>query len=553
MRAPRRGIRGGLRGLRGRTALLVLPVCTVLAGATSMQGSPVAEGANASTLDAATVDAGDPQLAMLARTQAEKARIAAVTAPTTGFGAPERFEDKPAGAATVRARATADAFSDPSANIGLEGRMTFNLGNGIFTKSWVSAPSSTRASDGLGPLFNARACQACHVKDGRGHPPLPGEAPVALFLRLSRPAAVARDQASDGASDPIPDLAEEQRLIEGWIASRPDPVYGGQLQTFGLPGLPAEARLSLTYDERPVTLAGGEVVFLRAPAYGIEDPAYGPLAPDLMTSPRVAPQMIGLGLLEAIPAADILAHADPDDRDGDGISGRPNMAFSLEHRAPMLGRFGAKAGMPTIREQAASAFAGDMGLSTPLHPAGSGDCTGAEAACRAAPDGAEPGGVEVPDASLDFVTFYARNLGVPERRGVGDAEVLRGKQAFYQAGCPACHVPKFVTGRIEGDPAQSFQLIWPYTDMLLHDMGEGLADHRPENVATGTEWRTAPLWGIGLTRQVTGQATFLHDGRARSLMEAVLWHGGEAEAAKARVVALPKADRDALIRYLESL
>lgn len=487
---------------------------------------------------AAAGELADLQLPLLPRTAEEAARIAAITAPTTDFSAPERFEARPAGAATVRARATADAFSDPSANIGLEGRMTFNLGNGLFTKTWVSAPSSTAASDGVGPIFNSRACQSCHLKDGRGHPAAPGEPQESLFLRLSLPA----------------DTSAETALIADWIATRPDPVYGGQLQNFSLPGIPAEGRMQTTWTDVPVTLAGGEVVTLRAPAYAIADPGYGPLSPDLMLSPRVASQMIGLGLVEAIPAADILAHADPDDADGDGISGRPNIVLSAEYGQPMLGRFGHKAGQPTIREQSAAAFSGDMGLSTPLHPSGAGDCTPSQAACTAAPTGADPAdGVEVSAASLDLVTFYARNLGVPERRGVDDPQVLHGKQVFYDTGCAACHTPKFVTGRMDGDVAQSFQLIWPYSDFLLHDMGEGLADHRPEGRATGTEWRTAPLWGIGLTEQVSGQASFLHDGRARSLIEAILWHGGEAQPARDRVTALPKADRDALVTFLESL
>lgn len=486
----------------------------------------------------------DLQLPLLPRTAKEAARIGAVTAPTTDFTRPERFEEKPAGAATVRARPNADAFSDPSANIGLEGRMTFNLGNGLFTKTWVSAPSSTTASDGLGPIFNARACQACHLKDGRGHPPAgPDETPVAIFLRLSLPA----------------DHAAEMQEISDWIATRNDPTYGGQLQNFSLPGIPAEGQMHTDWTEMPVALAGGEVVNLRAPIYSISNPAYGPLDPDLMISPRVAPQMIGLGLIEAIPAEDILALADPDDADGDGISGRPNIVMSAEFGKPMLGRFGHKAGMPTIKEQSAAAFSGDMGLSTPLHPSSAGDCSQAESACSSAPNGADPTtGVEVSAESLDLVTFYARNLGVPERRGAERRgfyapEVLRGKEIFYTSGCIACHTPKFVTGRMQGDVAQSFQLVWPYSDMLLHDMGDGLADHRPEGRATGSEWRTAPLWGIGLTAQVSGQATFLHDGRARSILEAVLWHGGEAQAARDRIVNLPKADRDAIIHFLESL
>ncbi|MGL4321999.1 MAG: di-heme oxidoredictase family protein, partial [Paracoccaceae bacterium] len=185
-----------------------------------------------------------------------------------------------------------------------------------------------------------------------------------------------------------------------------------------------------------------------------------------------------------------------------------------------------------------------------------GDCTAAQPDCRNAPHGQEPGirdGLEVDDAALDLITFYSRNLGVPARRGANDPTVLQGKAIFHAAQCADCHVPKAVTHRLSGQDAQSFQLIWPYTDLLLHDMGEGLADHRPEARATGTEWRTPPLWGIGLTAQVSGRAAFLHDGRARSLLEAILWHGGEAQVARDSVVALPTADRDALIAFLESL
>jgi CxxC motif-containing protein (DUF1111 family) len=216
----------------------------------------------------------------------------------------------------------------------------------------------------------------------------------------------------------------------------------------------------------------------------------------------------------------------------------------------MLGRFGHKAGQPSVREQAASAFSGDLGISTTLHPDGWGECSEAQADCRAAPHGGAP---EADDMVLDLVTFYGRNLAVPARRDAGDPQVLEGKRVFYEAGCAACHRPKFVTDRLADRPEQSFQLIWPYTDLLLHDLGEGLADGRPEARASGTEWRTAPLWGIGLTETVTGQASFLHDGRARTLLEAVLWHGGEAQASRDSVAQLPKAERDALIRFLESL
>ncbi|OSP56022.1 thiol oxidoreductase [Pseudoruegeria sp. SK021] len=495
------------------------------------------------TCGTALAQAGpDAHLAVVPRTAAETARIAAVTAPTTDFSAPEAFETLPGGAATVRVRTNADAFSQPSANISFERELDFKVGNGLFRKIWVAAPSSTLASDGLGPLYNARGCQNCHIKDGRGHPPEgPTDPAVSMFLRISIP----------GSPHDVANMSE----ITDFIATVPDPTYGGQLQDFGTPGHLAEYRLDITYEDIEVPLSEGETVVLRSPTYRAADLGYGPLHPEAMLSPRVAPQMIGLGLLEAIPEADILALADPDDADGDGISGRANWVWSVEFDRPMLGRFGLKAGAPTVRQQSAAAFSGDIGISTPLFPDPWGECTPQEAACRSARHGDDSAqnGFEVDDNALDLVTFYSRNLAVPARRDADDPQVLRGKEVFYTAGCAACHTPKFVTNRLQDQPEQSFQLIWPYSDLLLHDMGEGLADHRPEARATGTEWRTAPLWGIGLTEQVSGHSTFLHDGRARSLLEAILWHGGEAQPARDAVAQMPKTDRDALIRYLESL
>ncbi|MGR3434507.1 MAG: di-heme oxidoreductase family protein [Shimia sp.] len=482
---------------------------------------------------------GDPHLDVVPRTADERARVAAVTTPTTDFTKAQRFETNSGGAATVRAMTTADAFSQPSETLTFEDELTFKVGNGLFRKLWVSSPASTLASDGLGPLFNARSCQRCHIKDGRGHPPEgPEDIAVSMFLRVSIP-------------DPTSEMADE---IEGYIATLPDPTYGTQMQDFGLAGQPAEYSLGITYREIAVPLAGGEVAHLRAPTYEAADLGYGPLHPQAMLSPRVAPQMIGLGLLEAIPAADILALADPDDADDDGISGRPNVVWSREYDRPMLGRFGLKTGNPTLRQQSAEAFAGDIGISSPLFPAPWGECTEAQTDCRAAPHGDGDARVfEVDAAGLDLVTFYGANLGVPARRDVDDPQVLRGKEVFYGTGCVACHRPAFVTHRLADRPEHSFQLIWPYTDLLLHDMGPGLADHRPEARATGREWRTPPLWGIGLTEQVSGHTYFLHDGRARSLLEAVLWHGGEAQAQRDAVVDLSPADRAALIAFLESL
>lgn len=486
----------------------------------------------------AAADLDDRHLSVITRTPVEAARIDAATRVTNDFTKAEPHENLPAGAATVPYLATADAFSRPSGNLELARKLDFASGKGLFRKNWVASPASTLASDGLGPLFNARSCQDCHLKDGRGHPPEAGAGALSMLLRLSVP----------GGSPPG-DILE-------YLATLPDPVYGHQLQDRAGPGQTAEGKVEITYTGQPVTFADGTVVTLRSPTYGIADPAYGPLAQNLMLSPRVAPQMIGLGLLEAIPAKDILSLSDEDDTDGDGISGRANIVWSAEHQAPMLGRFGLKAGIPTVREQTATAFSADMGLSTMLSQDPAGDCTAHQPTCRSAPDGETTGlrdGREVDDESLDLLTYYSRNLGVPTRRNVEDELVLAGKQTFYAMGCPACHRPKFVTNRLSGQPEQSFQLIWPYTDMLLHDMGHGLADNSPEARATGREWRTPPLWGIGLTQTVSGQTSFLHDGRAQTLTEAILWHGGEALAARNAMIALPKADRDALVKFLESL
>jgi len=360
-----------------------------------------------------------------------------------------------------------------------------------------------------------------------------------MFLRLSVP--------------PRTD-AERAALASGRAATIPEPTYGGQLQNFAVQGVAAEGRMAITYEDVPVTLADGEVIELRRPAYRITDLAYGPLAADAMLSSRVTPPMIGLGLLEAIPEADILAAEDPADRDGDGVSGVASRVWSDALGRVALGRFGWKGGQATLADQTAQAFAGDIGISSPLVPAHAGDCTPAQAACHAAPHGADgEGDTEIGRALFDLVVFYAGNLAVPARRDVNDARVLAGKRLFHDAGCAACHRPKFVTARDDGRPEQSFQLIWPYSDLLLHDMGEGLTDGRPEGHATGREWRTPPLWGIGLTEAVSGHAFLLHDGRARGALEAILWHGGEAQSACDRVVAMSKAERDALLAFLRSL
>ena len=440
-------------------------------------------------------------------------RKARLLAPTTDFSQAEPFEVLQGGSGTNRIRFDRDAFSLPSAAIGFEARSDFFVGNGVFDRAWVAAPASTASSDGLGPMFNARSCQGCHIKDGRGHPPGPDDAnAISTIVALRTP---------DGG---------------------PDPHLGGQLQDQAVTGMLAEGRVTVRYEPAPFRYPDGAEVELRRPIYGTD----APLTPGTSLHPRVAPPMIGLGLVEAIAEADLAAHADPDDRDGDGVSGR------LARVGDAAGRFGWKAAEPTILEQTATAFSNDMGLSTRLRPAAWGECTGGQTDCRAAPHGAPDGTPEVEDALLDLAVFYASHLAVPARRDADDAQVLAGKAAFYDAGCIACHVPKFAT-RGDAPEGQAGQLIWPYSDFLLHDMGPGLADANPTGDRGAAEWRTPPLWGIGLTETVNGHTFFLHDGRARSLEEAILWHDGEARASRDAFAAFPAADRAALIRFLESL
>ncbi len=472
-------------------------------------------------------------------TPKDAGRVEAITKPTADFSKPESFELLPGGAATTKKRLNQDAFSQSSANISFEQEGTFKLGNGLFRKLWVSSPSSTQASDGLGPLFNARACQSCHLKDGRGHPPEGAADATSMFFRLARAAETEE---------------EKQAVAERRVLNFPDPIYGTQLQDLAVPGLIGEGKMEIDYREIPVSLGDGTAVSLRKPTYSVANPGFGPLDPRTTLSPRVTPQMIGLGLVEQIHPADILANADPDDADDDGVSGKPSIVRDNLGELT-LGRFGWKAQTPSIREQSADAFAGDLGISTPEVPKPWGDCTNGQAACLAMPNGVQArlGEAEAPPPVMDLVTFYSQNLAVPARRDLSKPEVLAGKQVFYDLGCVSCHTPKFVTRRDAPDKAFAFQLIWPYSDFLLHDMGEGLADGQPVGDATGSEWRTPPLWGIGLTKRVSGHTFFLHDGRARNLTEAILWHGGEAQKSRDGFAALSATDRQALIAFLESL
>jgi CxxC motif-containing protein (DUF1111 family) len=449
---------------------------------------------------------------------------------TPQFTQAEPGEALSAGGTTVR-KADQNAFSLPSANLSPSRRLDFSVGNSFFRNPWVTAPATTTARDGLGPLFNTNGCQNCHIKDGRGHPPGPNaQSAASMLVRLSIPAG------SEHA-------AIIQRL--GVLA---EPTYGNQLQDMANPGSAAEGKVRVRYSTQRLSFADGHPIELRKPRLVISQLGYGALHPDTLFSARIAPPMIGLGLLEAVPGAAILANADPEDRNGDGISGRANQVWDRAQQRTVLGRFGWKAGQPTLNQQNAEAFANDMSLTSTLivHD----NCSEAQTNCRTAPNGGEP---EVSDNILASVLFYTRNLGVPARRGADTAPVLAGKNLFYQAGCQSCHTAQFTTAADAAEPELANQTIRPYSDLLLHDMGAGLADNRPEFLASGREWRTPPLWGIGLTETVNGHTQFLHDGRARNLLEAILWHGGEAEAAKQHVLTFNASERSALLAFLNSL
>lgn len=379
-------------------------------------------------------------------------------------------------------------------------------GQQVFERLWVSSPASTKSSDGLGPLYNARSCAACHPGGGPG-----GDA--SLLLRLGR-------------------------LPAGAIPATPDPIYGLQFQTRSVPGLPAEGELTLSYTEQYVTLTGEDPVLLRAPVPRIENPAYGPLDSETAFSLRIGPDLATVARIAAVPDAQILAMADPTDQNADGISGRINIVIDPATGAPAIGRFGHKASEASLRAQTASALFHDMGLSTSLHPEGHGACTQAQHKCRAAPDGNSPehGNVEVPDPLLDLIEAYLLSLSPPTARPGSTP----GQALFADLGCSACHTDAYGT---DG----------PLSDLLLHDMGPGLADDRPEWGASGSEWRTAPLAGLRFRAGPDQPTHLLHDGRATSILEAILWHGGEAAPARDAVRALSPDERRTLIEYLETL
>ena len=421
------------------------------------------------------------------------------------------------GAATTFTNGS-QAFNDPVDGLDAWDAFVFSVGDNTFGTGFVSNPAPHFG--GLGPIYNNVSCISCHHNEGKGVPTL-GDVNSSLLTRISIPGTDAHG---------------------GPLAA---PGFGLQIQDKSINGAP-EAKVTVSYTEIPFTFPDGETASLRQPTYTVTNP-YTPLPADYMISVRLAPPVFGLGLLELIPEATILANADPNDANGDGISGKANYVYDPYVKKTEIGRFGLKANISTVQMQVASAFQQDMGITNYILP---------QESSYGQPqyDGLNDD-PEITDSILNATVFYARTLAVPARRNVNDSVCLHGEQIFKQTGCASCHLPTVRTGADVRMPMLSNQLIHPYTDLLLHDMGDGLADGRPDYLATGNEWRTAPLWGIGLFQKVNGigKDFYLHDGRARTVTEAILWHGGEAQKARDNFVQLSKSDRNALFQFLNSL
>lgn len=429
----------------------------------------------------------------------------------------EQYDPRLSGGAATVFLANSQAFG--SAIPGLAGYDIFmhDLGDALFSQTFVSAPSPLFS--GLGPIYNNVSCVSCHHNDGKGTPTI-GAITSSLLTRISLPG-------SDEYGGPLS-----------------IPGYGAQLQDKAVGGRAAEAKIKIDYTEIPFTFSDGEVASLRKPVYTLNTP-YQVMPGNYMSSVRLAPPVFGLGLLELLPEGTILSFADENDANNDGISGRPNYVHDPLSNKSVLGRFGLKANNPNLMVQVASAFHQDIGITSYVFPRES-----SYGQTQYDGLGDDP---EIADSMLDATTFYVRTLGVPARRNVTDEAALHGEQIFNQINCSGCHIPTMYTGVDVRLPSISNQRIHAYTDLLLHDLGADLADGRPDYLADGNEWRTPPLWGIGLFSKTNGTPFYLHDGRARTITEAILWHGGEAKRPRDAFVQLSKSDRDALLKFLQSL
>jgi CxxC motif-containing protein (DUF1111 family) len=427
------------------------------------------------------------------------------------------FDMRLSGGAATTFDATSKAFTHPIDGLSARDLQFHEVGDAAFEQNFVSAPSIIHG--GLGPVFNNVSCVSCHHNDGKGTPTA-GFNNSSLLIRISLP-------------------GEDEHNAPLSI-----PGFGFQLQDQSVFSSTPEAHVDISYTDVPVTYPDGSTVILRKPTYTLTNP-YLPLPAVYNLSPRMAPPVFGLGLLEAISENTILSFADPNDADADGISGKPNYIYDTLSKKKDLGRFGLKANVINALHQVAFAYQQDIGVTNSVAPLE--NCAGQQQADDLKDD------PELPDSILNAVTFYVKTLAVPVRRNVTDPDVKAGEQIFTQIQCAKCHIPTIQTGIDLTLPQVSNQRIHPYTDLLLHDMGNGLADGRPDFLATGNEWRTMPLWGIGLFPKTNGTAFYLHDGRARSIEEAILWHGGEAQKAKDQFMNLSKTERDKLLKFLNSL
>ncbi len=431
----------------------------------------------------------------------------------------EEGEELSAGIRTVNDQSNL-AFSYQLSGLNPQEKLNFFVGNSFFNQNWVEAPSSTTARDGLGPMFNARSCASCHFRDGRGEP----LANKGLLFRLSIPGV-----GTNG--EPNADIN-----------------YGGQLSDNAIQGVNKEGAFTIFYSEQSGAFSDGETYSLRTPLYTFTGLNYGAMNSGILFSPRVGQQMIGLGLVEALSDNSILANADENDINGDGVSGKANYVYDAVSKNQKLGKFGWKANVANLYHQTAGAFLGDLGITTWLFK--NENCTSIQNTCQTAINGGTP---EIDSTNLNFTVLYTRTLGVPIRRNYKDANVLMGKMIFKNLGCESCHKAKLITGTNAAINALNNVEIRPYSDFLLHDMGTALADNRPDYLASGAEWRTQPLWGLGLIQTVNGHSYLLHDGRARTIVEAIMWHDGEAANSKNAFKALSKKERDNVIAFLKSL
>ncbi|MDB9525943.1 di-heme oxidoredictase family protein [Oscillatoria sp. CS-180] len=414
---------------------------------------------------------------------------------------------------------SSQAFAQPAPNLDEFWDERHAAGDLAFEAAFVTAPANV--NPGLGPLFNSSSCVACHFNNGRG-----------LQEKGQRVVRVSQLDRAEKTPLPVRQVYADE-IIAPSANTPPVLGMGTQVQEQGIYGYPPEAIVDVTWQEQPGTYGDGTSYTLRSPQTTLSHWDGSPLPEGVVISNRIAPGVFGLGLLEAVPEATILQAADPEDLNGDGISGRPNRVWDVVQQTDVLGRFGWKANAPDLLQQSASAYANDMGVTNPLFPA---------------VDGTEDIDMDI----LEAATIYVQTLAVPSRTGLNDAQVQQGERLFADANCAACHLSTLRTGTHD-IPALTHQTFHPYTDLLLHDMGTELADNRPDFQASGAEWRTPPLWGLGLVQTVLPYSTYLHDGRARTLEEAILWHGGEAEASKEAFRTMDTGDRDAIVAFLESL